>query len=497
MFSGAGAQAILRIILLMVLARLLAPADFGVVAAAMVAIRIGAVLSQLGIAHAIVQRPELEDRHVYTAFTLSLLAGAGLFGLICLLAPLVGAFFGLDELVNVIRALALMVLIGNASLVAEGLLRRALQFRQVAVVWLAAYVLGYGVTGLALALLGFGVWALVIADLMQCAVRTLCILFLQPHARRLKIERRALGQLLYFGGGLTAWRICHAVAVEADALVVGRWLGAEALGIYTRAYHLMSVPTALIGHNVVIVLFPAMAKLQNQQHLFATAFRRGLGALALISLPTTAAFILLAPELVAVLLGPQWPEVIVPLQILAPGILFQLGTRLADAAAVALGAVYHAAWRQAFYGATVFAGAVIGQHWGLVGVTSGILIALIANFALMTALVLGLTSTPWRTVLAAHRPAAVLAAVLGIELWVVAEVARLLELLPIVILLAAGAVAGATLIFMSWATRLAILGPDGAWVLEILLSRLPGRSRMFGATVREPDHRPGGDPGSS
>jgi hypothetical protein len=119
----------------------------------------------------------------------------------------------------------------------------------------------------------------------------------------------------------------------------------------------------------------------------------------------------------------------------------------------------------------------------------------------MTALVLGLPSTPWRTVLAAHRPAAVLAAVLGIELWVVAEVARLLELLPIVILLAAGAVAGATLIFMSWATRLAILGPDGAWVLEILLSRLPGRSRMafggFGATVREPDHRPGGDPGSS
>lgn len=473
--SSAGAQAVLRVILLMVLARLLAPAEFGVVAAAMVAIHLAVVLSQLGIIHAIVQRPELEARHVDTAFTLSLVAGAVLFGLITALAPLIGGFFGFDDLSGVVRALAFVVLIGNVSMVAEGLLRRRMQFRKVAAVSLASYALGYGLTGLALALLGWGVWALVMAQLMQSVLRTGGVLAFQPQPLRLRIERGALWDLLHFGGGLTAWRICSELATQADLLVVGRWLGAEALGIYSRAYSLMSMPTALIGHNMVVVLVPAMARIQRHGERFAAAFRRGLGSLALITLPTSVAFVVLAPEVVAVLLGPQWPEVVLPLQILAPGILFQLGNRLSDAAATALGAVYQAAWRQALYGVTVFAGAVFGQQWGIPGVAAGVLLALIVSFILMTSLVLKLTATSWWVVLGANRPAAVLAAVLGLELWLLAELGRSLELAPLLILAGAGSIAAATLVLAIRATRVSILGPDGAWLLGTLLRRLPAR----------------------
>lgn len=476
--SGAGLQAVLRIALMVVLARLLAPADFGVAAAATVVVQLSLVLSQLGLAHALVQRHDLEERHVTTAFTLSLLSGLALSGLIVMLAPLVGAFFGFSDLVNVVRTLALVILIGNVGLVAEALLRRSLQFRKVATASLISYALAFGVAGLTLAVLGFGVWALVIAQLMQSFIRTILMLILQPHPKHLGLERRALGDLLYFGGGLTAWRVCHAAAEEVDSIVVGRLMGAEALGIWSRAYHLMSLPMALIGHNMVIVLVPTMAKLQHQKERFAAAFRRGLGAIALITLPTLVAFVLLAPELVAVLLGPQWPEVVLPLQIMAPGILCQLGVRLADAAATALGAVYQAAWRQALFGLTVLVGAIIGQSWGLPGVAVAVLFALFLNFTLMTSLVLRLIGVSWREVLVAHRPGAMLAAVLGAEVWLLVEVGRMLELPPLATLVFGAMIIGATLIVIIRATRVAVLGPDGAWLLGLVLDRLPARLGM-------------------
>src|SRR5205085_7294251 len=112
---------------------------------------------------------------------------------------------------------------------------------------MATVALGYGAVGITLAVLGFGVWALVGGYLAQTLLKTTLLLAVQRHPLWPLLERRAAGELLYFGGAFTAARIGNYLAGQGDNLVVGRWLGAEALGVYGRAYQLMAGPAVLFG----------------------------------------------------------------------------------------------------------------------------------------------------------------------------------------------------------------------------------------------------------
>src|SRR6185436_17723216 len=181
---GSGATAVLRLAVLVILTRLLTPADFGVVSAALIIIFFSLNFSQMGLGPALVQRPVLEPRHVSTAMVSS--AGLGLIvaGLIWLLAPLLAVFFRMDHLTPVVRALALIFPIKGVSTVAENLLQRDLRFRLLSNVDVLSYGLGYGGVGITLALLGWGPWALVGAQMAQIAVRAAILLHEVPPVLR-------------------------------------------------------------------------------------------------------------------------------------------------------------------------------------------------------------------------------------------------------------------------------------------------------------------------
>ena len=359
-----GAESLLQAIALMVLARLLAPDEFGLFAATMVIVGLSTIFSGLGVAPAIVQRPELEQRHVRVGFTLSVMFSLIVAGLVWAGAPALAALFRLPELTPVVQGTSLVFICQGFAMVAYALAQRALRFRWLAAVHAGAFTAGFVVAGPLLAWLGFGVWALIGALLIYSLLRMILLQAGQPHSMRPQLDPRTIGELLYFGGGFTLARIGNYLASQADKVVVGRWLGAQTLGVYVLVYQLVAAPAILVGQVLDRVLFPTMALVQLEPARLARAYRSAVSICAVLTLPMSIVVALLAPEIIEVLLGGQWSGAVVPLQILALGILFRTSYKLSDSVARATGAVYARAWRQGLYAAAIAAMAFIGQILG-------------------------------------------------------------------------------------------------------------------------------------
>jgi PST family polysaccharide transporter len=467
MALATGANVFALLLVLVVLARLLTPADFGLAAAALMVMGFSAIFSELGIGPAVVQRPELRTAHLRSGFTLSLVLGVLIALLIWAAAPAVAGFFRLDGLTPIIRVLAVAFPVQSLGVIADSLLQRELRFRCLALLEVVAVVVGYGGVGITLAALGFGVWALVGAHLAQMVLKTVLLLLVRPHPAAPQLDRRACGELLYFGGGFTASRFSNYLAGQGEHLVIGRWLGAVALGVYGRAYQLMAAPAVLFGNVLDRVLFPAMVHLQDQPKRLADAYRRGSALIALVIFPVSAVLVVLAPEVVEVLLGPEWQAVTLPLQILGVGMLFRTGCKISDSLVRATGAVYRRTWRQTAYAVAVIAGAWVGQRWGVEGVAVAVLVTLALNFFLMAQLGLWLVAMPWRTFAAAHLPGLALAALVAAPVAATAAALRACGCPPLPLLLASMA-AGLPCLLVVRRLPGVFLGEDGKWIARKL-----------------------------
>lgn len=473
--SSNGLNAVLKVVVLIVLARLLSPAEFGIVSAALIVIGFSAIFSQLGLGPALVQRTQLEPRHISTAFAASVIIGLLLAGVLWVTAPAVARFFHMENSVEVLRALAWIFPIKGLSGVAECLVQRELKFRWLATRDVLSYGLGYGLVGIVLAWNGWGVWSLVVAQMTQTVLNTAILLSVRPPALRPLPSRRAFVELMNFGAGFTAARVANFMANQGDNLVVGRVLGPQALGIYTRAYQLMAVPTTLFGDVLDRVLFPTMAKVQNDPPRLAGAYLQAVASIALVMLPIGVVMTVLAPEVVVTLLGPKWVEVIPPFQVFAIGLLFRTSYKMSDSISRATGAVYRRAWRQAIYASLVFVGAWVGSRWGVTGVSIGVLASLLINFFLMADLSLTVAHTTWRRFIEAHVPAILTALLAGGTTWLSITLLRHSEAGPLLRLLGALLATTAAMGLALWTIPRPLLGPYGIRMVSLLGSLLPRR----------------------
>jgi O-antigen/teichoic acid export membrane protein len=474
---GNGAMAVLKVVVLVLLTRLLSPADFGVVGAALIVVGFSLNFSQLGLGPALVQRPELEPRHISTAFFATTGFGLLVAGLVWLGAPLLADFFRMPQLVPVVRVLALMFPIGGISTVAENLVQRDLRFRLLANSDVLGYGLGYGVVGGVLAVLGWGVWALVAGQITQAVIRSAILLRTMPPRLTPRPTWVSFRELMEFGAGQSAARIGVLLANQADNLVVGRWLGAVELGLYSRAYQLMAVPTALLGNVLDTVLFPTMARVQDDPRRLSSAYLQGVAALSLVTLPVGVVAAVLAPDLVAVAFGSRWEALVPPFQVLALGMTFRTGYRMSDSLSKATGRVYRRAWRQALFAGLVFLGAWVGQFYGLTWVAVGVLAALFINYLLMAHLSLTVIQISWLRFAQAQLPALGLAMVLGAVTLATVAGTRHLALSPLAGLLAGSVVAAATAVLAAWLAPTLTLGPYGMRARDIVGGYLRARFR--------------------
>ena len=410
---GSGATGALKVIVLVLLTRLLSPADFGIVGAALIVIGFSLAFSQLGMGPALVQRPVLEDRHISTAFYASTGFGILVALLVWILAPNIAAFFHMTQLVPIVRALSVLFPIAGVSSAAENLTQRDMRFRLLANTDVFAYSIGYGLVGVVMAITGFGAWALVGGQIAQALLRSIVLLRAEPPKLHPRPSWECFRDLMGFGMGLSAARLGVILANQADNLVVGRWLGAVALGLYSRAYQLMSVPTSLLGDVFDRVLFPTMSRVQEDARRLTTAYLQGTAAIALVTLPAGVVAAVLAPELVAVAFGSKWEPLVPPFQVLAAGMMFRTSYRMSDSLSRATGKVYRRAWRQALYALLVFVGAWIGQREGITGVAVGVLVALFLNYILMAHLGLNVLQITWSSFFRSQLPAVWLTIVVG------------------------------------------------------------------------------------
>ena len=467
-----GANVVLLLLVLIVLARLLTPADFGLAAAALMVIGFSAIFADFGVGPAVVQRSELRTAHISSGFTLSVLLGILLGAL-----DVAGGSrdwrtsFGLAGTYPHPPRVGVIFPVQAVGVVADSLLQRELRFRTLAIVDIITFVVGYGMVGITLAVLGYAAWALVGAHLAQASLRTVLLVCLRPHPVWPLLEWRACVELLTFGGGFTAGRFSNYAAGQGEHVVIGYCLGAVALGVYGRAYQLMAGPAVLFGNVLDRVLFPMMVHVQDQPKRLAVAYRRGVALIALVILPLSVVVVCLAPEVVHLLLGPDWNAVILPLQILGVGMLFRTSCKISDSLVRATGAVYRRSWRQTAYAILVLVGAWIGQHWGVEGVAVAVLATLALNFLLMAQLALLLAEMPWRTFAIAHLPGLALAALLGLPVIAAAEGLRHLGVGALAVLILATAAGLPSLFVIAVRPRL-FLGRDGLWMVRKLMSAL-------------------------
>jgi PST family polysaccharide transporter len=462
-FSGTGVQAVVQLLVIMALGRLLTPGDFGLMGAAAVIIALSQIVSQVGVGPAIVQRRELDRKHVRVAFTISGVLGFVLGVGVWLSAPALAAFYRIPAVEPVLRSMALLFPIDGLNTVGESLLTRQLRFRLYVALDVGSYVLGYACVGVALAWQGYGVWALVAANLSQVTLRTIGMYVATRHPVRPSLDLRASRDLLSFGFGHSLAQIGTVLSQQGDNLVVGRWLGPTALGIYGRAYSLMVMPATVFGRIVNRVLFPVMAQVQDEPDRLAGAYERALAIVALVSLPVSAFLWVVAPEFIPLLLGPKWTGAVLPFRLFSFSLLFRMSSKISDACTKAAGAVYARALLQGVYAALVVLGALAGQRWGIGGVAVAVSIAMGINWLSMASLSRSVTGLSWLRFARAHAPGALLAVLIGGTVAVAVEGARAIHLGSIPVLIAAACTAAAVFFAASRGWSDLFLGPHGTW----------------------------------
>lgn len=292
-----------------VLARLLAPSDFGLIAMAVVVFAFLDAFRDFGLSQATVQRGEITAGQVSTLFWVNAALGAGLAAAAVAAAPLIAGFYGEPRLIGVVRWLALGIFISSLSVQHVALLRRQLRFPTIAGIELAAELSALGIA-LAVAFAGYGYWALVAQRLAAAALLAAGAWTMCSWAPSRPRQRDAAGtrSLLAFGGNLVGFGVLSLIARTLDQMLIGWVWGARPLGLYERPYRLIMVPINYVNAPLSAVAVPTLCRLTHAPDRYRRTYLTTLRAVAALTMPAAALLIGASDWAIAVVFGPGWGE---------------------------------------------------------------------------------------------------------------------------------------------------------------------------------------------
>ena len=303
------------------LARLLMPEDFGLLAMAWPVIAFIQLFADLGLSQATIQRKEINQGQLSFLFWLNVSASGFLAALVIVLSPLVAMFYHEPRVAGVVAALGAMFLVNGLSTQHFAIFTRHLQFRKLALIDLTAFFVSMAV-GLTAAWSGMGYWSLVVSQASNyLASSSLAWLLSQwrPSRPAFPDEWR---DMLKFGGNLTGFNLVNYFARNLDNVLIGRYNGEAALGLYDRAYKLLLLPLNQINQPVSRVAMPLLARTQGEPEVYRRAYLRMIEMVMLMIYPGVIFAIVTSHNLITTVLGERWAEVGPIFAVLGIGALF-------------------------------------------------------------------------------------------------------------------------------------------------------------------------------
>lgn len=320
-----------------VMGRLLTPTEFGTVAAATVLMVLASLISQAGIQRAVIQAPSLTKRQVTAAHGISILFGVCVSTVLLVAAPLVRTFSDAPNVVAVTQVQGAIFAIHGLGVVAQGLLRRRLKFRQVAIIAVGADISSFAF-GIGLAVAGFGVWSIVAANVLQATVLSIGSVATARFWRLPSFELSAVRRLMGFGLGVTGVSLLEYATLVAPDVFVSRFLGPAALGNFTRATMLVRLPSQRVAETVTAVMMPTLSHVQEDRARFARGYQAAFSLVCVITIPLAAVLAVAADLVIPFLLGDGWDDAASVLPWLSVAVAFAV---LASVPAIALEAANH------------------------------------------------------------------------------------------------------------------------------------------------------------
>jgi len=302
-----GAVQLLSFATTLLVARILTPADYGVMALASVFIGMAVMLADMGLGMAIIQFRDLDRRELNTCFWIILTLAAVAYAALALGAPMIAGWFAVPPLAKVLPVLALVLPVTACSVVSDSLLRKSLALNRVSQAEIIANLVALAVmVGCALVFPDFGVGILVTGSLLVAVVKSFTTFAFAPWLPGFRIGGKRAKEMLDFSLTALGASVMWSLKEQTDVLVIGRITGQDTVGLYSMAKDLAMLPTSKISNVINTLSSPMMAELQTDVEAMRGAFYRAVRLTSAIALPTSTGVALVADELVPVMLGPKW-----------------------------------------------------------------------------------------------------------------------------------------------------------------------------------------------
>jgi len=298
-----------------VLARVLSPSDFGIVALGMVVWSLAGLFADLGVSASLIQAKDHIEEQANASFWLNLFIGGGLTLLTFWVAPLVGRFYDNDLVVPILRVQGLSFMLNGFATVQSVLLTKKMAFKELARVEI---ITGFSerILALVLAFTGFAAWSLVVPSIFIIPIRTFLLWRTSSFRPRLDLGHEQWSRIFHFGKHVFATTLLRYININGDYFVIGKVMGSAPLGIYTFAYNLANWPIENIVWVINKISFPAFAKLQEAPEELRRIYRQIIQSVSLLAFPIMMGMFAVADQLVIQIYGSKWQEGILPLKII-------------------------------------------------------------------------------------------------------------------------------------------------------------------------------------
>jgi len=360
----------LRLTETIVLARLLGPEAFGLIAMVMAVTGFLQMFKEGGLSMATVQRENVTHAQVSTLFWVNLSLSAALTVLVIALAPGVAWLYGEPRLTPIALALAGTFLLTGLGIQHGAVLKRQMRFKALAATDLTSMALGVA-GAITAAVLGAGYWALVVLHLVQSIVRPVMLWTLCHWRPGLPQRGTGVRPMAAFGGNLTASRFCNMLARKADDLLLGMAWGAGPLGLYTVAYRLLTFPIQQINGPISQTMQPALSRVQSNPEQFRRFYRRALEGVVSLSMPVAVFAVICAKEIILLGFGEKWVEAVPIFQALAPAAIVGSLNVSTGWIFVPLGQTRRQLTITIAGSSITVAAVALGLQWGALGVALG------------------------------------------------------------------------------------------------------------------------------